>query len=75
LYVTSNAYFQEICGIQSHLQAFSENGDNVLSGMTEKMKLKYDNDCRNLDKVNLMVFVVIVLDPRTKLDALDFWFK
>jgi hypothetical protein len=38
LYVTSNMYFQEICGIQAHLQAYSESGDYVLSAMMEKMK-------------------------------------
>jgi len=27
LYVTYNMYFQEICGIQAHLQAFSESED------------------------------------------------
>jgi hypothetical protein len=36
LYVTSNMYFQEICGIQAHLQAFSESDDYVLSAMAEK---------------------------------------
>jgi hypothetical protein len=42
LYVTSNVYFQEICGIQMHLQAYSENGDYVLTVMLEKMMTKYN---------------------------------
>jgi hypothetical protein len=42
LYVTSNMYFQEICGIQAYLQAFSESGDYVLSVMVEKMNVKYN---------------------------------
>jgi hypothetical protein len=75
LYVTSNMYFQEICGIQSHLQAFSKSGDYVLSVMTEKMKIKYNKYWRDLDRVNLMLFVAVVLDPCTKLDSLDYWFK
>jgi hypothetical protein len=41
LYITYNMYFQEICGIQEHLQAFSKSGDYVLNIMTEKMKMKY----------------------------------
>jgi hypothetical protein len=68
-------YFQEICGIQAHLQAFSESGDYVLSAMTEKIKTKYNKYWGDLDRVNLMLFVVVVLDPRTKLDSLDYWFK
>jgi hypothetical protein len=75
LYVTSNMYFQEICGIQAHLQAFSESGDYVLSAMAEKMKMKYNKYWGDLDRVNLMLFIAVVLDPRTKLDSLDYWFK
>jgi hypothetical protein len=75
LYVTSNMYFQEICGIQSHLQAFSESADHVLSVMAKKMKMKYNKYWGDLDMINLMLFVAVVLDPHTKLDSLDFWFK
>jgi hypothetical protein len=74
LYVTSNMYFQDICGIQAHLQAFSESEDHVLSAMTKKIK-KYNKYWGDLDRVNLMLFVAVVLDPRTKLDSFDFWFK
>jgi hypothetical protein len=63
LYVTSNMYFQEICGIQLHLQVYSESGDYVLSAMAEKMKTKYNKYRGNIDKVNLILFVAIVLDP------------
>jgi hypothetical protein len=75
LYVTSNIYFQEICGIQAHLQAFSASGDYVLSVMAEKMKMKYNKYWGDLDRVNLMLFVAVVLDPSTKLDSLAYWFK
>jgi hypothetical protein len=39
------------------------------------MKMKYNKYWGDLDKVNLMLFVAVVLDPRTKLDSLDYWFK
>jgi hypothetical protein len=42
LYVTSNMYFQEICGIQMHLDEYNENGDHVLSAMSKKMKTKFN---------------------------------
>jgi hypothetical protein len=78
LYCTSNMYFQEICGIQMHLQEYIDSGDSVLSAMAERMMLKYNKywgDLGNNDKVNLMMFVAVVLDPRTKLESLEYWFK
>jgi hypothetical protein len=45
--------------------------------MAEKMKIKYKKywGDLDLDRVNLMLFVAVVLDLRTKLDSLDYWFK
>jgi hypothetical protein len=40
LYCISNMYFQEICGIQMHLQEYIDSGDLVLSAMAERMMLK-----------------------------------
>jgi hypothetical protein len=65
--VTSNTYFQEICGIQIHLQAYNENDDYVLSAMAKKMMTKYNKYWGDLDRVILLMFVTIILDPRTKL--------
>jgi len=49
LYVTFNMYFQEICGIQAHLHAFSESGDYVLIAMAEKIKMKYNKRINFID--------------------------
>jgi hypothetical protein len=46
--------------------------------MAERMMLRYNKYWGNLDnndKVNLMMFVAVVLDPRTKLESLEYWFK
>ncbi|XP_059451427.1 zinc finger BED domain-containing protein RICESLEEPER 2-like [Corylus avellana] len=78
LYCTSNMYFQEVCGIQMHLQEYINSDDFVLSSMAERMMMKYNKywgDLENNDKVNLMMFVAVVLDPRTKLESLEYWFK
>jgi len=56
-------YFQEICGIQMHLQAYSESGDYILSSMAEKMLMKYNKYYGDLDRVNVLMFVVVILDP------------
>jgi len=75
LYVTSNMYVQEIYSIQMHLQEYRESGDYVLSAIAEKMMMKYNKYWGDLDRVNLLMFVAVILDPRTKLGALEFWFK
>jgi hypothetical protein len=75
LYVTCNMYFQEICGIQMHLQAYSESEDYILSSMAEKMLMKYNKYWGDLDRVNVLMFIVVIFDPRTKLGSLEYWFK
>ncbi|XP_059431483.1 zinc finger BED domain-containing protein RICESLEEPER 2-like [Corylus avellana] len=78
LYCTSNMYFQEICGIQMHLQEYIDNGDYVWSAMAEKMMTKYNKywgHLENNDRVNLMMFIAVILDPQTKLVSLEYWFK
>ena len=61
-----------------HLQEYIDTGDYVLSAMAEKMMMKYNKyqgDLNNNDKVNLMMFVTVVLDLQTKLGSLEYWFK
>jgi hypothetical protein len=75
LYLTSNMYWQEICDIQMHIQLYRDSGDYVLSSMAERMMMKYNKYWGDLDKVNVFIFVAVILDPRTKLGSLEFWFK
>jgi hypothetical protein len=75
LYVTSNTYWQEICGIQMHIKSYCDNSDYVLGFMAERMMMKYNKYWGDLDKVNVFMFVVVILDLRTKLGSLKFWFK
>jgi hypothetical protein len=73
--VTCNMYFQEIYGIQMHLQAYSESGDYILSSMVEKMLTKYNKYWGDLDRVNVLMFIAVILNPRTKLGSFKYWFK
>ncbi|XP_062145383.1 zinc finger BED domain-containing protein RICESLEEPER 1-like [Alnus glutinosa] len=75
LYVTSNMYWQEIRGIQMHIQSYCDSSDYVLSSMAERMMMKYNKYWGDLDKVNVFMFVDVILDPQTKLGSLEFWFK
>jgi hypothetical protein len=43
--------------------------------MAEKMLMKYNKYYGDLDRVNVLMFVVVILDPWTKLGSLEYWFK
>jgi len=43
--------------------------------MAEKMMSKYNKYWGDLDKVNVLLFVAVILDPRTKLGSLEYWFN
>jgi len=75
LYVTCNMYIEEVSTIQLHLQEYCDSDDYILSSMAEKMMLKYKKYWGDLDKVNVLLFVAIILDPRTKLGSLECWFN
>ena len=75
LYVTCNLLFQELCIVQTSLSKLCENRDPFLSVMAMSMKKKYDKYWGNIEKMNLLIFVAVLLDPRCKLGALSFWFK
>lgn len=76
LFVTSNAYFHELVLIQSELSSMCcSSGDPLLKDMAENMKKKFDNYWGSIDRINSMLFVAVVLDPRYKLNYVKFWFK
>ena len=72
LYTTSNSYFHEVCAIEQLLREWSRNSDPSLSLMAMKMKEKFDKYWGNIDRMNMMLMIVIVLDPRYKLKHVRF---
>lgn len=60
--------------VHQHLEALCESGDNLLRSMAKRFKANFKKYWMDFEKVNLMLFVAAVLDPRYKLDALEFWF-
>ncbi|KAL6286014.1 hypothetical protein ACE6H2_010404 [Prunus campanulata] len=63
-------YAEEVQGSQSHAE-LSIIDNPLLSNMAQNMKLKYDKYWGSLDNVNQFLLVVVVLDPRYKLDNLS----
>ena len=71
-YPTTNLYFQGVSQIELLLLEEMENQDSFINNMAEQMKGKFDIywDC-----YSVVLACAIVLDPRYKLDYVDFTFK
>ncbi|KAG2701851.1 hypothetical protein I3760_06G063300 [Carya illinoinensis] len=74
-YVTSNMLFQQISTIEHNLNKMGQSGDDLLRKMASNMKLNFDKYWGNMNKMNMIVYVAFVLDPRYKITALSYWLK
>ena len=76
LYVTSNAFFDEIYMIKRKIDLFSRSEDHFLYSMAKTMKEKFDKYWGSGEdsskKGNVLLYVAVVLDPRKKLDYLNY---
>ncbi|XP_075096428.1 zinc finger BED domain-containing protein RICESLEEPER 2-like [Nicotiana tabacum] len=72
LYVTSNHHFLEICKVVVYLIQLILNDDVLLGSMEKKMKEKFDKYLGDPEKMNNMIFISCVLDPRYKFDSVSF---
>ncbi|KAL0303353.1 UNVERIFIED_CONTAM: putative AC transposase [Sesamum radiatum] len=75
LYVTSNTFLDEISDVDDLLNEWLK-GDDVYSvDMARQMKAKFDKYWGNIEKMNMMLYVVVILDPRHKYSYLRYVFK
>ncbi|CAL5404674.1 unnamed protein product [Camellia sinensis] len=74
LFVTSNTFYTEIFVIENMIGQLIKDNDPILSSMAKKMKEKFDKYWGNGDKINLLLYVAVVLDPRKKMAYLEFCF-
>ena len=72
LYSTGNLYFQQLCSVCKHVLEYAGSPNHLVSAMASKMKIKYDKYCGNFEKINMLLFVIVVLDPRYKMIAFDY---
>nr|XP_016506604.1 PREDICTED: zinc finger BED domain-containing protein RICESLEEPER 1-like [Nicotiana tabacum] len=72
LSVTSNHHFLEICEVVVYLKQLILNEDILLGSMEKKMKEKFDKYWGDPEKMNKMIFISCVLDPRYKFDSVSF---
>uniref|UniRef100_A0A3Q7G771 hAT-like transposase RNase-H fold domain-containing protein n=1 Tax=Solanum lycopersicum TaxID=4081 RepID=A0A3Q7G771_SOLLC len=74
-YVTSDLHFLEICQVGVYLNQFISNEDQVFAKIAKNMKEKFDKYCGDAEKMNKMVFIPGVLDPRHKYSTLHLALK
>ncbi|KAK6921426.1 hAT-like transposase, RNase-H fold [Dillenia turbinata] len=70
-YVTGNEYMKEIYGIDMILDKICESEDSGTASMASKIKRKHDKYWGNIDKINVFLFIFIILDPRFKLNYVN----
>jgi hypothetical protein len=75
MYSTSNLFFDILCSVYSYLIEYFESSDPSLSTMANKMKVKYDKYWGDVEKINSLLFVTSLLNPRYKIIALEYWFR
>ncbi|WOL01603.1 zinc finger BED domain-containing protein RICESLEEPER 2-like [Canna indica] len=71
LYVTSNIFWTEISDLLSAILEWTRSDDSNVKGMGTKMKTKFDKYWGNVDRMNKIIFFVVVLDPREKFMAIE----
>nr|XP_027109261.1 zinc finger BED domain-containing protein RICESLEEPER 1-like [Coffea arabica] len=71
-YVTSNNLINELSHINGILKEMAESANPDLCGMAKIMKEKYDKYWGRLEKMNMLIFIAYMLDPRTKFEYFEF---
>ncbi|KAL2249816.1 UNVERIFIED_CONTAM: hypothetical protein Sindi_2455300 [Sesamum indicum] len=74
LYVTSNLVFCEICEVDLLLKYWLSSNDVELNEMARKMKEKYDEYWGSIEKMNMILYYAVILDPHHKLEFIEFSF-
>ncbi|KAL5556687.1 hypothetical protein UlMin_038923 [Ulmus minor] len=70
LYVTSNLFFKEICVVQGNLKELGKDPSTLLGSMTFSIQQKFDKYWGNLEKMNVLLYIATILDPRCKMEAI-----
>ena len=73
--MTSNTCYNLICQIEQSLELLSASNDSLLSLMAIKMNEKFDKYWEGCFKINKMLIVASVLDPRGKMKFVTHCFE
>lgn len=71
-YMTSNLFFNELVKMHVNIGRMCSSNYPRCCDMARRMKEKYDKYWENIEKVNFLLYVVVLLDPREKNAVLSF---
>ena len=72
LYITSNSFLHEISNVACELIDQQESGDLELSNIARKMQEKFDKYWGSKEKTKMLIYIVMLLDPRYKEQYVQF---
>lgn len=75
LYVTSNTYFNALVTMHQFLNLMISSKDDCMSSMAMRVKMIYDKYWGQYEKINHLLYIAVVLDPRYKMKYIDICFK
>ena len=75
MYVTSNAFYDEIFVIQESIYNLIKSQNTLLKSTTTNMQTKFEKYWGEGEKINPLLYVAVVFDPRKKLRFLKFSFS
>lgn len=61
--MTSNTFLDAISDVDDLLKEWLRSDDDDLVDMARYMKAKFDKYLGNIDKMNMMLYVAVMLDP------------
>ena len=71
-YVTANGFFSEIFDLHCMLTDMQSSSDISVMNMGFNMRVKFDKYWGDLEKMNCLIFIGTIMDPRYKLEFLEF---
>ncbi|KAH6779669.1 sucrose synthase 6 [Perilla frutescens var. hirtella] len=75
LYVTSHLLYHEIDTVGNMLREWVESPNPAIKDMAVKMQAKYDKYWGDPTKMNKLVYLAVVIDPRYKFAFISYHFK
>ncbi|XP_052736562.1 zinc finger BED domain-containing protein RICESLEEPER 3-like [Vigna angularis] len=64
---------KEVFGIGKRIRQYSKSSDVSIKLMAMRMKGKYEKYWGNPNGINILLLIVVVLDPRSKLDFVNYF--
>lgn len=74
-YVTSNQIFNDISSVHCLLDQWKNSLDLEISLMGDAMKLKFDKYWGDFGKMNMVIYIAVALDPRFKMEYVEYVLK